>query len=467
MSDLPPAPRWSGIDAVLLTAITGLAGALRFAGITWPRDFVFDEFYAADGCLYVLGPQGNCRTPTEISIVHPPLGKWLIGAGIRVFGFEPAGWRVAPLIAGTCSVALLYLLARRLLGSTLAAALAAGLLALDTLHFVLSRAAMLDGFVVCFGLASFLFLLYDRDRTDDGSESLRRRPWLLGAGVAGGAALASKWSGGYLLAAVAALAFAQAVVRRQGDPRPSRRAAREEGALLALALVAVPAVIYVASYAGRLDGTLLAWPWAPGSWVRAFFARQALMIAHHTGTLFVHPYSSPAWSWPFLKRPVLFYLHDREGGGYAEVLAVGNPLVWWPGLLALAVTAWRALRRRGGTILARETVIAAGFAAGYVPWFVLSRQEAFLYYFLPALPFLYLALANEVARVTAPRRRAGLVGALALASVAMFSFLRPVLTGKPLPYPEWRRRMVFTACGGGDLKPQTHAVPPPAGWCWA
>jgi hypothetical protein len=57
------------------------------------------------------------------------------------------------------------LLARRLLGSTLAASLAAGLLTFDFLHFVMSRTAMLDVFVVFFGLVSFLCLLYDRDRS--------------------------------------------------------------------------------------------------------------------------------------------------------------------------------------------------------------------------------------------------------------------------------------------------------------
>jgi dolichyl-phosphate-mannose-protein mannosyltransferase len=461
----------------MATALTALAGAVRFAGITRPPNFVFDEFYASDGCLYFFGPQGPCRTPTEISIVHPPLGKWLIGLGVRAFGFDPAGWRVAPLAAGTLSVLVLYLLARRLLGSTLAASLAAGLLALDFLHFVLSRSAMLDGFVVCFGLIAFLCLLYDRDRAA-GTVGLRRRPWLLAAGVAGGAAVATKWSGGYLLAAIVALALVHAATRLAdgGEAHPYRRVARAEGRQLLFALVLVPALLYIASYAGRLDGTWLAWPWAPGSWGRAFLTRQQLMISHHTGALFTHPYASPAWSWPLLKRPVLFYFRDPTAGEYQEILAVGNPLVWWPGLLALAATVRRLWRRRRAAEvgLSPELVILAGFAAGYLPWFVLSRREAFLYYFLPAVPFLCLALAQVVTRVETPRLRAAAIGGLTLASLGMFAFFRPVLSGTPLPYPQWRRRMVFTSCGGpeggavvgGLLKPVITPVPAPTGWCW-
>jgi dolichyl-phosphate-mannose-protein mannosyltransferase len=467
---------WGVIDTGLLAVFTGLAGVLRFAGITHPKGFVFDEFYASDACLYVFGPYGHCLTDTEISVVHPPLGKWLIGAGIRLLGFTPRGWRLAPLVAGALSVAVLYLLARRLLGSTLAASLAAGLLTFDFLHFVMSRTAMLDVFVVFFGLVSFLCLLYDRDRSATMRPVSRNlflhrlliRPWLLGAGIAGGAATACKWSGGYLLGAVALLAFMQAAARRHDEARRYLRVAREEGVLLLVALVLVPALVYVVSYTGRLEGTLLAWPWVDGSWMRAFFARHHLMVEHHTGSLFTHPYASPAWSWPFIKRPVLFYFRDFGEGRFQEILALGNPLVWWCALVALVATGWRALRRH--QFQAPETTIVVGFAAGYLPWLVVTRQEAFLYYLLPAVPFLCLALAHAVAGISAPYIRAIAIGSLFVASVGMFLFFRPVIVGQTLSHREWEQRMFFRDCAPAvseiHSEPVTRLVPPPPGWCW-
>jgi dolichyl-phosphate-mannose-protein mannosyltransferase len=423
----------------------------------------------------VLGPHALCFTSTEISVAHPPLAKWLIGVGIRMFGFTPAGWRVAPLVAGTLSVAILYLLARRLLGSTLAASLAAGLLAFDFLHFVMSRTAMLDVFVVFFGLLSFLCLLYDRDRDDAREPSsrrpvlqqLRERKWLLGAGLAGGAAIACKWSGAYLLAAVAALAFVHGAAHRR-EPHRYWRAAREEGGLLLIALVLLPAVVYIVSYAGILNGRVLAWPWEPESWTHAFLTRQRFMLQHHTGALYTHPYSSPAWSWLLIKRPVLFFFRNPGSGAYQEVLAFGNPIVWWSGLLALATTAWRLLRQR--SIRGPETIIVAGFAAGYVPWLLITRQEAFLYYVLPAVPFLCLALGHVVASISSRGIRAIAIGGLILASIGMFAFFRPVLVGTSLGYQQWARRIWFRDCGVGvpdaPMKPVTRQVPPPAGWCW-
>jgi len=464
---------WSTADTFILFALTGLAGIVRFAGITQPRGLVFDEHYAADACLYVFGPQAFCRTSTEISFVHPPLAKWLIGAGIRLFGFSPAGWRFAPLVAGTLSIALMYLLARRLLGSTLAASLAAGLLTFDFLHFVMSRTAMLDIFVVFFGLASFLCLVYDGVRRESVNlwpsslaQRLWKRPWLLGAGVTGGAAVACKWSGGYLLAAVALLALLRHARRTMNTPDWVRRAIGECAVLL-VALVAIPAAIYVASYAGRLDGTLVAWPWSEGSWVRAFVTRQQVMLAHHMSSLYPHPYTSPPWSWPLIKRPVLFYFRDA-GAGYQVILALGNPLVWWTALVALAALVWRSARRRN--IPTSDAVIVAGFIAGYVPWFVITRQEAFLYYLLPAVPFLYLALARGVTAMSSRLLRNGAIAVLLIGAIGMFSFFRPVLVGIPLTHVEWERRIFFSDCGpelsGIHKKPVDRVMPSPTGWCW-
>jgi dolichyl-phosphate-mannose--protein O-mannosyl transferase len=191
------------------------------------------------------------------------------------------------------------------------------------------------------------------------------------------------------------------------------------------------------------------------------------MMAHHTGSLYVHPYTSPAWSWPFVKRPVLFSFRDGTSG-YQEILAMGNPLVWWAALAALASLVWSIARKR--RIATSEAVIVAGFTAGYVPWFVLTRQEAFLYYFLPAVPFLYLALAHAVTRISRRLIRDSAVAVLLTAAIGLFPFFRPVLVGTPLTYVQWERRMLFSNCGPAQSrdpkKPVDRVIPPPDGWCW-
>lgn len=40
-------------------------------------------------------------------IVHPPVGKWLIASGIKLFGDNEFGWRFATAIIGTVLILLL------------------------------------------------------------------------------------------------------------------------------------------------------------------------------------------------------------------------------------------------------------------------------------------------------------------------------------------------------------------------
>jgi len=301
---------------------------------------------------------------------------------------------------------------------------------------------------------SFVCLTYDRDREADEAtphtshglvrERLRERRWMFGAGLAGGAAVASKWSGAYLLAAVAVLAFLYGAARRGGVHR-YRDNLRDDGTVLLVTLVIIPALVYVISYAGVLEGRLLAWPWQHGSWAQAFLARQRLMLEHHTGALYMHPYSSPAWSWLLIKRSVLFYFHAPTAGAYEEILALGNPLVWWSGVLALGAALWRLRRQR--SLRAPETIIVAGFVAGYVPWLLITRQESFLYYVLPAVPFICLALGHAVDSIPARSFRAIAIGALIIASIGTFAFFRPILVGSTLSYRQWERRIWFRDCG--------------------
>jgi dolichyl-phosphate-mannose-protein mannosyltransferase len=208
------ARRWSRADTIALTAITTLAAVLRFVRLGDPDSIVFDEtYYAKDSCWYALTSASVCDVEGDQTAgVHPPLGKWLLAAGIKIFGYDSFGWRFAAGIAGVVAIALLYVLARRLLRSTVAASLTTILLAVDLLHFVQSRIAMLDVFVPLFGLAGVLFAVIDRDRALVGESREAkghriRRPWRLAAGVAAGAATASKWSGVFFVVLIVFLSF--------------------------------------------------------------------------------------------------------------------------------------------------------------------------------------------------------------------------------------------------------------------
>src|SRR6185312_5270825 len=96
-------------------------------------------------------------------IVHPEVGKWIIGAAELLFGMNPYGWRVASAVVGALMVMVMVRLARRLTGSTLLGATAGLLLCFDGLQYVLSRLALLDIFMAFFMLCAVACLVADRD----------------------------------------------------------------------------------------------------------------------------------------------------------------------------------------------------------------------------------------------------------------------------------------------------------------
>lgn len=449
--------RWTRLDTIALAAVTLVGAALRVVRLDAPSGVVFDEFfYARDGCWYVKASRSACglvglmttdrevgpwlRDFGELTPEHPPLGKWLIGAGIKLFGFRPGAWRLAPAVAGTLTVAALYLLARKLLQSRLAATLASGLLAVDIVFLVQSRLAMLEIFVALFAVVGFLCCAYDRDRILGRGPPPDRGPlrrmlvdhrWRLAAGVAGGAAAASKLSGWLVVAGVGLLVSSWEVGqrRRDGRGRAFRRTAVEEGPSLLLSLGVVPVLVYALANAGRLDGSLLAWPWADGSWVRALVSRQRLMLEFHGGA--IGRSSSAPWTLPMLVHPVRYFQGTSDGQVRAVIL-FANPLVWWPAFAALAWAALRWVRR--GAPLGPEGSILIGFAATYAAWVLLTRgrPEVFLYYVTPAIPFLCLALGYGASRSWTSRAgRVALVTVVA-ASVVGMVFSYPALTAVPM-----------------------------------
>jgi dolichyl-phosphate-mannose--protein O-mannosyl transferase len=469
---------WGRRDSLALLVIIVATLALDLFRLSTPPRIVFDEvYYAPDACVFVEGPGGVCHRPSPFADEHPHLGKWLIGAGIELFGYTPFGWRFFPAMIGVAGVAALYVLARRLLGSTVAASAAAVLLASDLLWFVHSRIAMLDVFVATFSLATMLFLVVDRDRerpADVGArERIRDRPWLHAAGLCAGAAVASKWSGVWfaLLVPVLSVVWDGAWLRTRGAGRPRRAAIQRAWRPLVAGALVLPALVYVVSFGNRFRGGLLVVPWSRDSWWWDFAARQWMMLRFHLtlpGTAF--PLTSPAWSWPLVKRPVTYTL-DTTGPRWIEIVAMGDPVVWVPALLAVVWLTIRWLRRRDAR--APEGAILAGFAAGYLPWLALTRARsfAFLFYLLPAVPFLLLALVRVGQTIARGRVGRAVVAIYLVGVVALFAWFYPVVAAVPIDPHAWQQRMWFRDCPAWQLTgdpPHLLYKPgaPPPGWCW-
>ena len=424
----------------------------------------------------------------------------IIGVGIQLFGYHEFGWRIMAALAGIISVALLFVLVRRLLaghaspmGATIGSFAAAGLLTVDFLHIVQSRVGMLDVILTLFVLLTVYFSVLDATRNravQPGRGRVRwidrlsmGRPWRLLTGLSLGAATAVKWSGAYTILLIVPLLIACEIAASRHDPvfpdgplRPIREArriaVRREIIPSIILLGLVPFILYLASYTGRVPGSPLVLPWTEGSFWRAVFDEQVRMARFHHGIIRNHPYESPPWAWLLLKRPVAYYFRI-DSGSYREILAIGNPLAWWGGAVAL-IGLGVAWLRRGASHLAPEAVIVGAALASYLPWLFItgSRTFVFIWYLLPTLPFLYAAVGLLVARIWPSLTGRVVTATVGIVVLGSFVFFSPVLTAAPLSPPDWRARIWFTDCarpGAPTLELPNDVIdkgPPPSGWCW-
>jgi dolichyl-phosphate-mannose--protein O-mannosyl transferase len=495
----PVSARVSGWLGAVLIAL--FAGVLRFWNLGRPNQVIFDETYYPKDAWSLLRNGYETGWPKDADklltgatpsvhmgddpsyIVHPPLGKWMIAAGEWVFGMGPFGWRFSTALLGTLAVLMLARIARRLFRSTLLGCVAAALLSLDGLEFVMSRTALLDLILMFWVLAAFGCLLVDRDRmrgllADAVGErpndaiaarvNLGWRPWRIAAGLCLGAACATKWNGLYILAAFGLLTVLWDVGARRlaGARRPWRAALTRDAAPAFASTVVLSVAVYVVSWSGWLftkggynrnwadthDGGFVSF--VPGP-LRALWDYHRQMYDFHTHLSADHDYQSNPWSWLVLGRPVSYYYETvgqgKDGCGAKEcareVLALGTPALWWAAVPALLFVLYQWAARRDW----RAGAILCGVAAGYLPWFMYQDRTIFYFYAVVFVPFLCLAVTMALGALIGPEeasdtRRAwgtAIAGVVVAAVALNFIYFYPIYSGGMLPSDAWHDRMWF------------------------
>jgi len=413
-----------------------IALLIRVWHISTPRGYVFDEVYYAKNAHSLIDHGVELqKTGAAEFIVHPPVGKWLIGVGIKIFGFNEFGWRITAAIVGTLSVGLIYYVAKRLFDIYLLSCMAALLTIFDGLHLVHSRTALLDIFLMFFILLAFYFVLLSK-------------PWW--AGFTLGLALATKWSGIYYMVAYAAFLL-------YVDYRQERAMENEEAIRTVLATKVwrrflqfglLPIFTYATTWVG--------WFLNPRGWdrnwsksmINSFWHYHSEMWNFHTNLTQGHPYSANPWSWLIMGRPTsFFYASPKSCGAQTcsqEILALGTPLLWWSGLIALCITFGYWIARREW----QSGLILLSLAAGYTPWFLIQKRTMFTFYAIAFEPFLILLivyviskfLEGERGRELSRRRLLFVYGYLVAVAINFFYFF-PLYTAGVISYGAWLRHM--------------------------
>lgn len=372
--------------------------------------------------------------PYEIS--HPPLGKLIMGVGIRLFGMTPFGWRFMGTLFGVGMLPLLYVFLKNLFGRTSIATCGTVLLAADFMHLTQTRLATIDTYAFFFILLMYYFM-YRYLTLPAGAPFRKCALPLFLSGLFWGIGAASKWTVIYGCTGLVVLYFIGLYQKLRDWPADGETGARQPGrlkwafqilAFSVLVFALIPAAIYTLSY--------LPYAWAEGDssltgLVGAMWENQKYMLSYHSGVTDTHPYSSRWYQWLFDIRPILYYMDNSVPGYTTRFAAFVNPVVCWGGLLAVLACAAQAVRRR----CAKALFIVIGYLAQLVPWFFIGRIT-FAYHYFPSVPFLILALCYVFYSLSEQEELIAwkpAMYAVTAGAAALYALFYPVLAGIQIP----------------------------------
>lgn len=375
--------------------------------------YVFDEVYfPVDAAKDLAQPAESYFDP------EPPLAKIIMAPPIAWWGFNTWTWRASTVLFGSLLVGVIYLIARRLRRDRFFAVAAGMLMCFDGLAFVESRTGVIDIIAIFFvALFYYVFLLHWQSRT--------RRQWrrtLYVMAAVAGLAFGAKLTMLAPLVVAAALILGRGlephliraipVLRRVSGPRRAetllwRQAAGGKAVLHYGVAVVLMASVFFACYSRYLTIThpdvyfftscdpassgLVGTPTTlyppvvhvgtttlpnPGQAIYNIYEINKAGLQYHSLECHGHPYASRWYTWPIMEHPVLFY-YD---GGSASTTAVssitdmGNPAVWWLGVLALLFCVWRMTR---GPTWWRLGVAVLGLASLAVMILVFSAAQRY------------------------------------------------------------------------------------------
>ena len=408
--DLALLRRFAPISAILTFALS-----FRLWRLDSPKGYIFDEIYYAKNAFSLIssGVELDQEGGAEF-VVHPPLGKWLIGIGIKLFGNNEFGWRSSSALFGSASVLLIYLITKRLFKSEFLALSAALLMALDGLSLVMSRVALLDIFLMFFILLTFYFLL-------------KENYWL--SGLAIGLGLSTKWSAAFLIPVLLLLTLK---LKELNLSQILKRAGQ---------FIFLPMAIYLTSWIGWFVSDT---GWARNSGsnpISSLWNYHFEILDFHTNLVEMHSYSANPWSWLVLGRPTSFYYQSGDNCGAGEcaqeILAMGTPLLWWSAVIAVAITLGFYLKSVNKT----AEIVLAGFAGTYLPWFIFQDRTMFYFYSITTLPFLILALIYCFDLLLKYRNYQRIIVFFILTVAINFIYFLPIYIGIEIPYSDWLNRM--------------------------
>ena len=344
-----------------------------------PKKSTFSDSPYFDENLYVTTAYNFMNGRYSYERTHPPLGKWFIALGMKIFGVCPFGWRFIGTLFGVLMLPLIYILAKKMFDKTLYAGLACAMFALDFMHFVQTRIATIDVYVTLFIICMyyFMYLYYVSDSKEDNI----KKTWnyLVLSGISMGLAIASKWTGCYAAVGLAIIFFIT-LYRKYKEHIDFKKYCKNTILVCVVSFVIIPLGIYIISYIPYIEKGH-----EDMSYMEKVIDNQKYMFTFHSKLKESHTHESRWYTWPIVYKPVFYMSRILSATHRQGINAMGNPFIWWIGILAFIYMIYRIIKEKDKTAL----FITIGYLSQLVPWMFVTRMT-FIYHYFTSVPFVVL-----------------------------------------------------------------------------
>ncbi|MDD3421047.1 MAG: phospholipid carrier-dependent glycosyltransferase [Methanocellales archaeon] len=380
--------------------------------LTYRSGTYFDEIYFVRTAYEHL----DFKEPFEWT--HPPLSKLIIACGILLFGPNPFAWRIMGVLFATSLIPIMFMFGKKISGTSLGGFIAAFLMTFDFMHFAEARLATGDTFIFFFLILMFYFFF-------DYFQGIFKKGWkeaglpLFLSTLFFGLAFSTKW---YALYGFIGMASLFVLLKLKEFSSIEKKDNVQRYLVYPLSIIffalAISIIIYILTYipymlAGHSLGDVI--------------NLQFIMYGYHSSLTASHPFASSWWSWPLMLKPMWIYGNNLDGI-VSTIVLMGNPAIWWVGIIFLILTATKMVRDRDKTCM----FIVVLFLSQWLPYAPISRA-LFIYHFYANVPFMVLAITYWMNNLWNKKTKWFVIFYLVV-TLILFLIYYPVISGYPVSY---------------------------------
>lgn len=382
--------------------------------ISYFNSTYFDEIYFARTAYdYVVGLPASEWT-------HPPFAKLVQAIPIYFLGMNPFSYRLTGVIFGMLLVLSMYYFAKLLFKKRIYAIFVGLLITFENFHLVQSRIGTSDSELILFMVLSSLFMYKYLLLNKKDNISLKIF-YLSLSGLFFGLSICVKWTGFYLGLGICILFFIKLIKEIINDKRISSDNIKIIFSCV-LFYILLPCCIYILCYFmfPNLELRTI-------NNMNDLFLQLKDMYQFHSTLDASHSFSSKWYTWPIMFRPLWYDVNIFENGLKSTIVAIGNPGIWWFGIVAFIYVVIDYIKNKKYYNLFLIIIILCLF----LPYAFIGRVM-FIYHYYPIVPFLILCITMFIKYINEKVGRNWLMYTYLGIVIILFFMFYPVTTGIPV-----------------------------------